>query len=385
MTLTEPKNKPENPNFSSGPCSKFKGWSLDLLKYTPFGRSHRAKIGKNKLKKAIDDTKEILNLPDGYRVGIMAGSDTGAVEIALWSLLGEKQVDVLEWESFSKDWVTDITKQLKINANIHQADYGSLPDLSKVNQDNDVVFAWNGTTSGVCVPHSNWIKDDRKGLMICDATSGIFAQNIDFSKLDVVTFSWQKVLGGEAAHGMLILSPRAVERLEQYTPSWPMPKLFRLTKNGKLNEAIFEGATINTPSMLCVEDYLASLAWAKNLGGYSALVNKANDNKKILENWVDKTEWVDFLASSPETRSNTSLCLKIIDPEFLTLSNDDQLTFCKKMASFLESHEVAYDINGYRSAPAGLRIWCGATIEASDLELLCPWLEYAFHHVKSLH
>lgn len=378
MTTSQPAIKPQNPNFSSGPCSKFKDWSLDLLKDAPLGRSHRAKIGKNKLKSAIEETKELLKLPTGYRVGIVAGSDTGAVEIALWSLLGPRAVDVLAWESFSKDWVNDITNQLKIDATVHSADYGQIPDLSKVNQDNDIVFAWNGTTSGVRVPNADWISDDRKGLTICDATSAVFAQNMDWSKLDVVTYSWQKVLGGEAAHGMLILSPRAVERLENHTPTWPMPKIFRLTKKGKLNEGIFEGATINTPSMLCVEDYLAALAWSRNLGGYEALVKKADDNMATVANWVEKTDWIDFLAETPETRSNTSVCLKITDPEFTALDKAEQLDICKSLSALLDKMQVAYDINGYRDAPAGLRLWCGATVEASDLEALCPWIEYAY-------
>lgn len=378
-----PAVKPQNANFSSGPCSKFTGWSLDALKDTPFGRSHRAKIGKNKLKQAIDDTKALLNLPEGYRVGIVAGSDTGAVEMALWSLLGARGVDVLVWESFSSDWATDITKQLKIDANVHKADYGAIPDLSKVNFENDVVFAWNGTTSGVKVPNADWIPANRQGLTICDATSAIFAQDMDWSKLDVITYSWQKVLGGEGAHGMLILSPRAVERLESYTPSWPLPKIFRLTKKGKLNEDIFTGATINTPSMLCVEDYLVSLAWAKNLGGYSALVERANKNLAVLEAWVAKTPWVEFLAETIETRSNTSVCLKIVDSEFAKLDNEAQLEFCKKVADYLDKAKIAYDINGYRDAPAGLRIWCGATIDSSDLEALCPWLDYAFYEVRN--
>lgn len=383
MTTNQPQTKPANPNFSSGPCSKFSGWSLDLLKDAPLGRSHRAKIGKDKLKKAIDDTKDILGLPENYRVGIVAASDTGAVEMALWSLLGERGVDVLAWEAFSSDWVTDITKQLKINANVHHADYGKLPDLSKVNSDNDIVFAWNGTTSGVRVPNADWIASDRKGLTICDATSAIFAQEMDWSKLDVITYSWQKVLGGEAAHGILILSPRAVERLENYTPAWPIPKIFRMTKKGKLNEEIFQGATINTPSMLCVEDYQVSLNWVKSLGGYKAMVAKANDNFKALSAWVTQTPWIDFLAEVPETRSNTSVCLKITDADFLALSDAQQADICKKLSGLLEKLDVAYDINGYRDAPAGLRIWCGATVDASDITALGAWIEYAYFQIKS--
>ncbi|MEM6602878.1 MAG: phosphoserine transaminase [Pseudomonadota bacterium] len=381
--ISQPEKKPGNPNFSSGPCSKFKGWSLDLLKDAPLGRSHRAKIGKNKLKAAIDHTKTLLKLPEGYRVGIVAGSDTGAVEIAMWSLLGARAVDVLAWESFSKDWVKDITEQLKLDANIYQADYGEIPDLKQVNQDNDIVFAWNGTTSGVRVPDADWIRDDRKGLTICDATSAIFAQTMDWTKLDVITYSWQKVLGGEAAHGILILSPRAVERLESYVPEWPLPKIFRLTKKGKLNEAIFEGATINTPSMLCVEDYLAALNWAEGLGGYDAMVQKADVNLAVIEEWVADTEWIDFLAKNKSIRSNSSVCLKITDPGFMALDKAAQLDFCKQIAAYLESLDIAYDINGYRDAPAGLRIWCGATIEADDLRALCPWITYAYHKVRT--
>ena len=383
ITKNQPHTKPVNPNFSSGPCSKFTGWSLDLLKDAPLGRSHRAKIGKDKLKKAIDDTKDILGLPEGYRVGIVAASDTGAVEMALWSLLGERGVDVLAWEAFSSDWVTDITKQLKINATVHHADYGKLPDLSKVNSENDIVFAWNGTTSGVRVPNADWIPADRKGLTICDATSAIFAQEMDWSKLDVITYSWQKVLGGEAAHGMLILSPRAVERLENYTPAWPIPKIFRMTKKGKLNEDIFQGSTINTPSMLCVEDYLVALDWVKTLGGYNAMIAKANNNFEALSHWVEQTPWIDFLAEVPETRSNTSVCLKITDADFLALSEEEQFDVCKKLSGLLDKFGVAYDINGYRDAPAGLRIWCGATVDASDITILGAWIEYAYFQVKS--
>ncbi len=378
-----PTIAPKNPNFSSGPCSKYPNWSLDVLKNASLGRSHRSKLGKNKLKQAIDETKEILNLPSDYRVAIVAASDTGAVEMALWSLLGQRGVDVLAWENFSSDWVIDIRDELKLSPNVSVADYGLLPDLSKVNFDNDVVFAWNGTTSGVRVPNADWIPADRKGLTICDATSAIFAQDMDFSKLDVITYSWQKVLGGEAAHGMLILSPRAVERLENYKPERAIPKIFRMTKKGKLDEAMFEGATINTPSMLCVEDYLACLNWVKNNGGVQGMINRADKNTKALSEWVNKTPWIDFLAQDPNTRTNTGVCLVFCDAEFKALSKDDQQAFSDKFVKFLESEKVAYDIGSYRTAPAGLRIWCGSTVETSDIEALCPWLDYAYSMTKS--
>lgn len=378
-----PSVRPENPNFSSGPCSKYPNWSLDILKNAPLGRSHRSKIGKNKLKQAIDTTKEILDLPADYRVAIVAASDTGAVEMALWCLLGERSVDVLAWENFSSDWVIDIRDELKLNPNVHLADYGVLPDLSKVNFDNDVVFAWNGTTSGVRVPNADWIPADRKGLTICDATSAVFAQAMDYSKLDVITYSWQKVLGGEAAHGMLILSPRAVERLENYKPDRAIPKIFRMTKKGKLDEAMFEGATINTPSMLCVEDYLACLDWVKNNGGLQGMIRRADKNTKVLSQWVEKTPWIDFLATDTNTRTNTGVCLVFCDAEFKALSKDDQQAFSDRFVKFLESEKIAYDIGSYRTAPAGLRIWCGSTVETSDIEALCPWLEYAYSMTKA--
>jgi phosphoserine aminotransferase len=382
---SQPNTKPKNPNFSSGPCAKPKGWSLDLLKDAPLGRSHRSKIGKAKLQQAIEETKELLQLPKDYRVAVVPASDTGAVEMAMWSMLGCKPVDVFAWESFSSDWVTDITKQLKLkNANVYTADYGQLPDLSKANPNHDIVFAWNGTTSGTRVPNADWIASDREGIVICDATSAIFAMEMDWSKLDVITYSWQKVLGGEAAHGMLILSPRAVERLESYTPDRPLPKLFRMTKKGKLDEALFEGATINTPSMLCVEDYLQALKWAKSLGGQNALIKKAEDNAQTLFNWVNKTYWIDFLCEDAANRSVTGVCLKIVDPVFLAQSADIQEKICKTLVSTLEKENVAYDFAAYRTAPAGLRIWCGSTVEKSDIEALCPWLEWAWDEAKKL-
>ncbi|MDJ0931939.1 phosphoserine transaminase [Breoghania sp.] len=380
MTVTEkPARRPANPNFSSGPCAKRPGWSLQALDDAPLGRSHRAKIGKAKLAAAIDKTRELLKVPDDYRIGIVPASDTGAVEMALWSLLGARPVDMLAWESFGLGWVTDVIKQLKLEgARKMVADYGELPDLSAVDFSHDVVFTWNGTTSGVRVPNGDWIPADREGLTICDATSAAFAQKLDFAKLDVVTFSWQKVLGGEAAHGMLILCPRAVERLESYTPAWPMSKIFRLTKGGKLIEGIFEGATINTPSMLCVEDYIDALDWGLGLGGLDALCARADTNAKVIADWVAKTPWVDFLAADPAIRSNTSVCLKIVDPTVAALDEKAQGAFAKAIVSKLDAEGVAHDIGSYRDAPAGLRIWCGATVEASDLKALTPWLDWAF-------
>jgi phosphoserine aminotransferase len=347
------------------------------------GRSHRSKLGKSRLKDAIDRTRQVLEVPEDYLIGIVAGSDTGAVEMALWSLLGPRPVQLLAFESFGKDWVTDVVKQLKVPAEVLEAPYGKLPDLSKVRPDADLVFTWNGTTSGVRVPNGDFIAADREGLTICDATSAAFAQELDWAKLDVVTFSWQKALGGEAAHGVLILSPRAVARLESYSPPWPMPKLFRLTKGGKVNLEIFEGATINTPSMLCVEDYLDALKWAAGIGGLAELKRRADANLGVLEAWVARTPWVDFLAETPaganaSTRSNTSVCLKVVDPAVTALSADAQADFAKKLASALEKEGVALDVGGYRDAPPGLRIWCGATVETSDLDALTPWLDWAF-------
>ncbi|QFT30110.1 Phosphoserine aminotransferase [Labrenzia sp. THAF82] len=379
VLTAKPDVRPANPNFSSGPCSKRPGWSLDQLSDAPLGRSHRAKPGKAKLAEAIELTRKILNVPDDYRIGIVPASDTGAVEMALWSLLGARGVDLLAWESFGAGWVTDVVKQLKLdNARILKAPYGALPDLSDVDFNNDVVFTWNGTTSGVRVPDGNWIADDRAGLTICDATSAAFAQALPFDKLDVVTFSWQKVLGGEAAHGVLILSPRAVERLESYTPAWPLPKIFRLTKGDKLIEGIFKGETINTPSMLCVEDYLDALKWADGLGGLSGLCARADANLKVLADWVEKSAWVDFLAEDSATRSNTSVCLKVTDANVLALPDDQQAAFAKAIVSTLDAEGVAFDIGAYRDAPSGLRIWAGATVETADLQALTVWLDWAF-------
>ena len=379
-----PAKKPANPNFSSGPCAKRPGYSLQNLKDAPLGRSHRAKVGKAKLKLAIDLTREVLQVPADYRIGIVPASDTGAVEMAMWSLLGARGVDMLAWESFGEGWVTDVVKQLKLkDARVLKAPYGELPDLTQVNFDNDVVFTWNGTTSGVRVPNADWIPADRKGLTICDATSACFAQRLDFSKLDVVTYSWQKVLGGEAAHGMIILSPRAVERLTSYTPAWPMPKIFRMTNGGKLIEGIFVGDTINTPSMLCVEDYIDALQWSKSIGGLDGLVARADANTKAIADWAAKTDWVDFLAKSADIRSNTSVCLKVVDPAVTALSADDQAAFVKSMVAALEKEGAAYDVDGYRDAPPGLRIWCGATVETADVATLTAWLDWAFANAKA--
>ncbi|MBA8878255.1 phosphoserine transaminase [Phyllobacterium myrsinacearum] len=383
-TLLKPAQRPANPNFSSGPCAKRPGWSLQALSDAPLGRSHRAKVGKTKLKQAIDLTREILQVPADYRIGIVPASDTGAVEMALWSLLGERGVDMVAWESFGAGWITDVVKQLKLDdARVIEAGYGELPDLSKVDFDRDVVFTWNGTTSGVRVPNGDFIPADRKGLTICDATSAAFAQRLDFDKLDVVTFSWQKVLGGEGAHGMLILSPRAVERLETYKPAWPLPKIFRLTSGGKLIEGIFSGETINTPSMLCVEDYLDALNWAQSLGGLDGLVGRADRNFAALDAFVERTPWIANLAKVPATRSNTSVCLTIVDPEITALDKEAQANFAKNLVAVLEKEGVAYDIGAYRDAPSGLRIWAGATVETSDLEALTLWLDWAFQSQKA--
>ncbi|MER8849185.1 MULTISPECIES: phosphoserine transaminase [Mesorhizobium] len=383
-TLTKPGLRPANPNFSSGPCAKRPGWSVEALKAAALGRSHRAKIGKTKLEQAIALTREILKVPTDYRIGIVPASDTGAVEMALWSLLGERGVDMVAWESFGSGWVTDVVKQLKL-ADVRkiEAGYGALPDLTKIDFDRDVVFTWNGTTSGVRVPDGDFIPADRKGLTICDATSAAFAQKLDFEKLDVVTFSWQKVLGGEGAHGMLILSPRAVARLESYKPSWPLPKIFRLTSGGKLIEGIFKGETINTPSMLCVEDYLDALNWAKSVGGLEALIARADANAAVLDRFVERSSWLGHLAVTPATRSNTSVCLSFTDPDIAALDADGQAAFAKGLVSTLDKEGVAYDIGSYRDAPPGLRIWCGATVETSDLEALLPWLDWAFVSQKA--
>ena len=375
----EPAVRPENPRFSSGPCAKRPGWSAAALSDAPLGRSHRAKPGKVKLAEAIELTRDVLQVPADYRIGIVPASDTGAVEMAMWSLLGPRGVDLLAWESFGSGWVSDAVKQLRLaDTRTIEAPYGELPDLSTVDFSHDVVFTWNGTTSGVRVPNADWIPADREGLTICDATSAAFAQPLDFAKLDVVTFSWQKALGGEAAHGMLILSPRAVERLESYTPAWPMPKIFRMTKGGKLIEGIFKGETINTPSMLCVEDYIDALKWAKEIGGLKALLARADGNAGAIADWVARTDWVDFLASDPAIRSNTSVCLRIVDPRVTALDAELQAAFAKAMATALDAAGVAYDIGAYRDAPSGFRIWCGATVEQSDVEALLPWLDWAF-------
>ncbi|MFN3657155.1 MAG: phosphoserine transaminase [Pseudolabrys sp.] len=384
MTAMKPGVRPVTPHFSSGPCAKRPGWSLQTLTDAALGRSHRAKIGKAKLKRAIDLTREVLQVPADYRIGIVPASDTGAVEMAMWSMLGARPVTMLTWESFGEGWVTDVEKQLKLkDVTVLRAPYGALPDLATVDFNSDVVFTWNGTTSGVRVPNGDWIAAGRTGLTICDATSAAFAQRLDFAKLDVVTFSWQKALGGEGAHGMLILSPRAVERLETYKPAWPLPKLFRMTKGGKLNEGIFVGETINTPSMLCVEDWLDTLTWAQSIGGLDALVARADANTKVLADWVARTPWVDFLAVRPETRSNTSVCLKVVDPAVTSLSDEAQTAFAKQIASLLEKENAGLDLGHYRDAPAGLRIWCGATVETADVEALTPWLDWAFAEAKA--
>jgi phosphoserine aminotransferase len=379
-----PGVRPVIPHFSSGPCAKRPGWSLQALTDAVLGRSHRSKIGKAKLKRAIDLSRELLEAPADHRIGIVPASDTGAVEMALWSLLGARPVTMLAWESFGEGWVSDIQKELKLkDVTVLKAPYGQLPDLSKVDFNSDVVFTWNGTTSGVRVPNGDWIKADRQGLTICDATSAAFAQALDWKKLDVVTWSWQKALGGEAAHGMIALSPGAVARLESHTPAWPLPKLFRMTKGGKISEDIFEGATINTPSMLCVEDYLDTLNWGKSIGGLKALMARADANTKAVSDWVTRTPWVEFLAADPAIRSNTSVCLKVVDPAVTKLSADAQGKFVKGIAAALEKEGVAYDIDAYRDAPSGLRIWCGATVETSDVEALTQWLDWAYAEAKA--
>jgi phosphoserine aminotransferase len=379
-----PAVRPAHPNFSSGPCAKRPGWSLDVLKGAALGRSHRAKIGKQKLKQAIDLTREVLEVPDTHLIGIVPASDTGALEMALWSLLGARKVDVVAWESFGLGWVTDVMKQLKLpEARTIKADYGLLPDLSEVDFTRDVVFTWNGTTSGVRVPNADWIPADREGLTICDATSAAFAQNLDFQKLDVVTFSWQKALGGEAAHGMIVLSPRAVERLTSYTPPWPLPKIFRMTKGGKLIDGIFVGETINTPSMLCVEDYLDALQWARSIGGLKGLQARADANFKVLADWAERTPWIDHFAVDPATRSNTSVCLKVVDPAVTALDLGGQEAFVRAIAARLDKEGVAHDIAYHRDAPPHFRIWAGATIEASDLAALTALLEWGFAQEKA--
>jgi len=384
VTQPRPTVRPQDPNFSSGPCAKRPGWSLSALSGAVVGRSHRAKPGKAKLAEVIERSKAILGLPADWRLGIVPASDTGAVEMALWSLLGARGVDLLAWESFGAGWITDAVKQLKLtDVRLFEADYGQLPDLSRVDPARDLVFTWNGTTSGVRVPNADWIAADREGLVICDATSAAFAMPLDYAKLDVVTWSWQKVLGGEAAHGMLALSPRAVERLESYKPAWPLPKIFRLTKAGKLIDGIFAGETINTPSMLCVEDALDGLAWAQSVGGLDGLIARSEGNLAAVAAWVEGSDWAAFLAERPEIRSCTSICLKIVDPWFLGLPADRQAKAAKAIATLLESEGVAYDIGAYRDAPPGLRIWGGATVERSDIEALLPWLDWAWAAVRS--
>lgn len=375
--MEKPENRPAQPSFSSGPCAKRPGWSASALATDALGRSHRSSIGKARLAEAIDLTRKILEVPDSHLIGIVPASDTGAVEIAMWNLLGARPVTVAAWESFGLDWVKDAVDELGVDPVVLKAGYGELPDLSEVDPSHDVVFTWNGTTSGARVPNADWISDAREGLTICDATSAAFAQDLDWSKLDVVTYSWQKVLGGEGQHGILILGPRAVERINSYSPQWPLPKIFRLKKKGELNAGIFRGETINTPSMLAVEDYLDALRWAETLGGLSSLKARADSNLAVLEAWAADTPWVDFLAEK-SVRSNTSVCLKITDPKVEALSAEDQQAFIKRMTKRLADEKAAYDIAGYRAAPPGLRIWCGATVEADDLQCLTPWLDWAF-------
>ena len=384
MTAVKPALRPNVPHFSSGPCAKRPGWNAQNLKDAALGRSHRAKIGKAKLKLAIELTREVLEVPAGYKIAIVPASDTGAVEMALWSLLGARPVTTIAWESFGEGWVGDIVKELKLKdvTRLH-AGYGEIPDLRKADPASDIVFTWNGTTSGVRVPDAEWISATREGLTICDATSAAFAQALDWAKLDVVTFSWQKALGGEAGHGMLVLSPRAVTRLESYTPAWPLPKIFRMTNGGKLNQGLFEGETINTPSMLCVEDYLDALHWAKSVGGLKSLIARADANTKVLADWKAKTPWIDFLAKDPAIRSNTSVCMKVVDPAIAALTADAQADFAKKLVAAVEKEGAGYDLGAYRDAPPGLRIWCGATVEAGDVAALTQWLDWAFAETKA--
>ena len=383
MTNVAPRVRPQNPNFSSGPCSKRPGWSLDALKDAALGRSHRSPLGRAKLKEAIDLTREVLEVPASHRIAIVPGSDTGAVEMAMWSLLGARGVEVLAWESFGAIWVTDAVAQLRLpNVKATVAEFGKLPDLSAVDFDNDVVFTWNGTTAGVCVPNADWIPADRAGLTICDATSAAFAMELDYAKLDVVTFSWQKIMGGEAAHGVLILGPRAVERLESYVPAWPLPKLFRMTHDGKLDEGLFQGDVINTPSMLCVEDYLDALKWGRSVGGLKGLVGRANRNAAVIHDYVARTPWLQNLAEDPATRANTGVCLRIVDPAVLALPAAEQRAFANQLVGLIEAQGVGYDFGAYRDAPPGLRIWCGATVEASDLAALTEWLDWAYAELR---
>ena len=379
--IEKPKNKPQCLNFSSGPCTKRPGWTVDVLKDALLGRSHRSAEGKNKLKKAIDDTKRLLCIPDNYEVGIVPASDTGAIEMAMWNLLGSRPVEVLSWEVFGKDWKKDIQEQLKIpESNYHDVNFGILPDLSKVDFNNDIIFTWNGTTSGVRVPNANWIPDNRNGLTLCDATSAVFAQELDWNKLDATSFSWQKVLGGEAGHGVLVLSPKAIKHLEIYTPQWPIPKIFRLTKNKKIIEGLFKGETLNTPSMLCVEDYLDVLSWVDSLGGYKATIKRAQNNFEVIYDWVKENSWINFLCEDEGNLSNTSVCLKFSE-ELARKNEDEQRNFAKSIGKILEEESVAFDIVNHRSAPPGLRIWSGATVEKEDIITLLPWIKWAYFNL----
>jgi phosphoserine aminotransferase len=381
---TPPAARPADPRFSSGPCAKRPGWSVSALEDADVGRSHRAKGAKAKINEVIARSRQLLGIPDDYRIAVVPASDTGAYEMAMWSMLGQRGVDVLAWESFGAGWVTDVVKQLELeDRRVMEADYGALPDLTRVDFDRDVLFTWNGTTSGVRVPDGDWIPQDRAGLTLCDATSAVFAMDLPWDKLDVTTWSWQKVLGGEAQHGMLVLSPRAVERLESYTPPWPLPKLFRMTKGGKLNEDLFKGSTINTPSMLAVEDHLDALKWAEEIGGLNALIERSEQNLKTVADWVAERDWVDFLAEDPKTRSCTSICLKIVDPWFTSLDGESRATVAKRVTGLIEEEGAAFDISSYRDAPAGIRLWGGATVEPSDMAAVLPWLDWAFDTVKS--
>ncbi|MDB5718951.1 MAG: phosphoserine aminotransferase [Sphingomonas bacterium] len=381
-TITRPGTKPARPHFSSGPCAKPPGWAPEKLPHGSLGRSHRSKLGKSRLQYALDLTRDVLKVPATHRIGIVPGSDTGAFEMAMWTMLGARPVTMMAWESFGEGWVTDAVKQLKLDAKVVKAPYGQLPDLSAVDQSSDMVFTWNGTTSGVRVPDGDWISDTREGLTFADATSACFAMDLPWDKLDVVTYSWQKVLGGEGGHGMLILGPRAVERLESFTPDRPLPKIFRMTKGGKLIEGIFKGETINTPSMLAVEDYIWALEWAKDLGGLTGLIARANANAAALDAWVSATPWIAHLAEDPASRSNTSVCLKFADEAVAGMDDAAKQSLVKKMASLLEAEDAAYDVAGYRDAPPGIRIWCGATVETVDVEALGPWLDWAFHEAR---
>jgi phosphoserine aminotransferase len=379
----KPLVRPQNPHFSSGPCAKRPGWSLDALQGALLGRSHRAKPGRAKIDEVVERSRALLGIPRDYRVGIVPASDTGAIEMAMWSLLGARGVDVLAWESFGEGWATDVAKQLKLaDLRLMRAEYGAIPDLAQVDGDRDVVFTWNGTTSGVCVPNGEWIKPDRQGLTLCDATSAAFAMELPWDKLDVVTWSWQKALGGEAAHGMLVLSPRAVQRLETYTPPWPLPKIFRLTSKGKFNEGIFKGETINTPSLLAIEDAIDGLKWAESVGGRPALIARAKANLAAIAQWVERTPWIEFLARDPAIRSWTSICLKLVDDWFQRLPVDAQRAAVKRLEALVDAEGAGFDIAGHRDAPPGLRIWCGSTVERSDVEALLPWLDWAYGEVR---